>query len=852
MGRYTDPQMIIDKRFEKTQAQLDKMYSDVNKNLAQITARKQKQRQQQAKKITDYYKRYNDATAEGREAANDFANTRDVSNEKKAEFSKRFEDLYDSGIDEINLYASGKDPRTNGRVPSEAEINKFINSKINQAGNLTRQIVTLEGLVSEHRQGAIQAGASDPPGKADGSNVVGGEYDQLLRTMGIDGDNDAALWDNFGMVGSLEKGVSLFFDNNRDGTISQDDDLNEVLNLGAVAKNVGKGKTKSYLKKVASNDDIYTPSVKQAIKVAAKNKMGNFATPVAYTDENGNTVMVDVLSAADRQDYFLNGNGKSIIDGIVTGEERMLVQKYFGVEAAAKFDPTKEQDMMKLRARVLEANDFLMEDPKAKLRPNKKTYSTQFTKNTNAEVVGDFYKDVHGQVNDLTFGKVVNGKVTADDERIKQFNLYVQDRPFGFGGKTRTVKNIEILDQSQPNRFVLVMDDGTKVKPPNESYFDLNTPLGREKLEEGLMKGNFKGDADQRHVDGYLTAQYDSEEKDYTTYKGSETKTSRITNSSSSGITFDKYKQLDANSKELIKSDNIAWTWEDDADTDNSVQAQLNIQPQASATTGTVNQAEEMKGVEVKTQDIAGAANAAKPDDDPTKTMKYGELSQTSFGGKDYKETGRVGEKAVYKNDNSLDDQYRKIINFETIAGSTSGSGVGNYGFTDTDTYPDTPQSPEEAVKYIKTAVVPKVEKDLGFKLEELDSIPKNVTASLVDYKMNTGRSMDDLLIIAYQNQKAIEGEKVKKTWDGISASRNLAPKPSKEVYDALKSGKISAEALAAAKDELYLGRIKEMMNMVEKNPNAKDKNGRLIKDKLGDAKTAYKNSHSNRVNMFK
>ena len=103
---------------------------------------------------------------------------------------------------------------------------------------------------------------------------------------------------------------------------------------------------------------------------------------------------------------------------------------------------------------------------------------------------------------------------------------------------------------------------------------------------------------------------------------------------------------------------------------------------------------------------------------------------------------------------------------------------------------------------------------------------------------MNTGRSMDDLLVIAYQNQQAIGGEKVNKIWDGISAVRKNAPKPSKEVYDALKSGKISAEAIAAAKDELYLGRIKEMQN--NNSP------------KLEATIEAYRNSHSNRVNMFK
>jgi hypothetical protein len=596
-----------------------------------------------------------------------------------------------------------------------------------------------------------------------------------------------------------------------------------------------------------------------------------------------------VLNEKKTQDYFINGEGAAVtVDAMIEkhGGIDAAVQAYFGADVAAKFPEqgTKgyDQAMLKLKTRLYEDLDPLISDgDKDMLSPNKETTSRQYTKDTNSKVVKGFYEEVHGEVGRLL------PTLPGDKEAMSKFNLYIQNRPYSQGGKTYTIDHMEPVSTGSSD-MVLVMKDGNKIKP-EEGYFKLNDLDGRRKLEQGLMKGNFQGTTDRKHVDGF----YNSEEfggEVEGVYNGAEKESVRITSTQTKGgISYEEYMNKVEGAEKPLNSNTIDWPWETDGsgvgsqaavgdtdtdtDTDNSIQAQLGIQPQASATTGTVNQAEEMKGMQVKTQDIAGATNAAKPDDE--QKVKYADLSTpvldaqgqptgetkqnyNIFAGKEYKETGRVGDKAVYTKDtngapeNTLDNQYRKIINFETVAGSTGGSGVVAYGFTDPKYNGREPNSPEEAVKMIKTEIVPQVEKELGFKLDELDSIPKNVTASLVDYKMNTGRKMNDLLVIAYQNQQAIEGKTVEKTWDGVSASRNYSPKPSKEVYDALKSGGISAEAIAAAKDELYLGRIKEMMNMVEKDPNAKDKNGRLIKDKLGNAKTAYKNSHSNRVNMFK
>ena len=50
MGRYADPQIIVDKRFEKVRGELDKLYKNVDNNLQSITKRKKARKAAKAKK----------------------------------------------------------------------------------------------------------------------------------------------------------------------------------------------------------------------------------------------------------------------------------------------------------------------------------------------------------------------------------------------------------------------------------------------------------------------------------------------------------------------------------------------------------------------------------------------------------------------------------------------------------------------------------------------------------------------------------------------------------------------------------------------------------------------------------
>jgi len=888
MGRYADPQMIVDKRFEKAQAQLDKMYTNVAQNIGQITARKKKKKQALADKYSNAAGRYLKETATFRKDSNDFAQTRNMNAEKKQAFSDNLASKYNEGYVNIQNYIKQGNH-------TDAEIQEFVNKQINLAGGLSRKILTLEGMASDWSEAVNAAGKSE--GKNTGSAVVGSAYSDILSTMTETNDIDGKIqWDKMGLVGSLDPsidangnpvpedkrvGFNIFFDTNlgkdaQEGII----DPGEILNLDAAEKNFTKGKKEYYYQTVKDDKDIYTTTFKSSLKATNKTKKGNFMTTVTYVDENGATQQKSVVDKTKRQDYFLSGDGQDLLNSVVDGNEAMLIQKYFGAQAAAKLDdPPKEQDIVKLKVKMLERLDPDFDDGDQKLIMNKSTKSNQFTKNTNHEVVRGFYEDTHTKTANF---------VTAGDpkEALKEYNRYLQDRPYsqGAGAKTYTIGRMNIIKEN-PLQVELVSKSGTKL---HSSYFDLTTDEGRKKLEEGLMKGNFQGTSDQKHVDGYMQAAYTTEQGktfgtgDLDAYEGAQSTTTRITNSGVQGtLTYDQYKNLEADKKDKLTSTTMEWSW----DKKPKASANKQLTPEELNTLNKKqikdkeakfkldDQTPTEQGLQTSTQDVPGSGD---PDGDGISgyNMKYSSLTipvmdnqgqptgekkenYNNFGGKEYDESGRVGDKAVYTKDasgnpeNTLDNQYRKIINFETVGGLVDGSGVGDYGFTDPKYDGKEPKSPEEAVKMIKTEIVPEVETELGFSIDDLKG-PPQVTASLVDYKMNTGRKMDDLLLIAYQNQSAIDGKQETKAWDGISAATQTAPKPTQEIYDALKAGKITPEAIASAKDELYVGRIKYMRDQLNKKPADRDKSFRSTEADYKNAVEGYRNSHSNRVNMFK
>ena len=722
MGRYADPQIIVDKRFEKVRGELNNLYKNVDANLQLIGKRKQARKAAQAKKYGSFGDVYNKAVKDSRASSRKFARTRpDMAKDAKKQFSDQIAGRFDEGYDNIQAFVRGQYISKEGeepiKNPTESQINAFVQSQIDAANDLGESLVAFEGLANAHAKG-IKAGDGSN-GKNTGSVVVGSEFSNIFSAMTGDAEGQEDIqWSKMKISGSLTGGTTIYFDGQSEGEegfgIADD---TEVIDLSKMKTNYINGNQEVYFQDIKDKSEV-AKDMGPIIKTAQNNKAVDMFKIYNVTGPDGVPFKMKVLNEKKTQDYFINGEGAAVtVDAMIEkhGGIDAAVQAYFGADVAAKFPEQGtegyDQAMLKLKTRLYEDLDPLISDgDKDMLSPNKETTSRQYTKDTNSKVVKGFYEEVHGEVGRLL------PTLPGDKDAMNDFNLYIQNRPYSQGGKTYTIDHMEPISTGSSD-MVLVMKDGNKIKP-EEGYFKLNDLGGRRKLELGLMKGNFQGTTDRKHVDGFYNSDEFGGEVEGV-YNGSEKESVRITSTETQGgISYAEYMEKVEGSEKPLNSNTIDWPWETDGlgggsqaaaldnvtplsqtqPVDNSVQAQLGIQPQA----------------------------ATPP------AAQVGQLSETSFGGGDYSSNTRVGDAAVYKNDGSLDDQYRKIINFETIGGLTDGTGTPGYGFTDKKTYPNTPKSPEEAVKYIKTAVVPKVEDDLGFKLGELDSIPKNVTASLV------------------------------------------------------------------------------------------------------------------------
>lgn len=846
MGRYADPQIIVDKRFEKVRGELDKLYKNVDNNLQLITKRKKARKAAQAKKYGSFGDVYNNAVKDSRASSRKFARTRpDMAKDAKKQFSDQIASRFDEGYDNIQAFVRGQYISKEGeepiKNPTESQINAFVQSQIDAANDLGESLVAFEAMSNAHAKG-IKAGDGSN-GKNTGSVVVGSEFSNIFSAMTGDTEGQEDIqWSKMKISGSLTGGTTIYFDGQSEGEegFGIADPDTEVIDLSKLKTNYMNGNQEVYFQDIKDKGEILEDMAKP-IKTLQNNKAVNIFETYNTVDKNGNPIKMKVLNKKKTQDYFITGKGSAItIDAMIEkhGGITAAVQSYFGADVAANEvwdEPgTKEYDqaMLKLKTRLYEDLDPLISDgDKDMLAPNKETTSRQFTKDTSSKVVKGFYEEVHGEV-----GKLLP-TLPSDTEAMNEFNLYIQNRPYSQGGKTYTIDHMEPAEPGSSN-MVLVMKDGNKIKP-EEGYFTLKDKSARRKLEQGLLKGNFQGTTDRRHIDGYYNSkEFGGEvEEDY---NGAEKESVRITSTKSKGgISYDEYMKKVEGSEKPLNSNTIDWPWETDgsgggsqaAAADNSVQAQIGIASN-------------------NTQAATTPAATSQP-----ASVAVNELSINNFGGVDLSSNDLNGVPPVqYANDGSAQDQYKKILNYENTAGSASGNHLDNYGFT-ADKYKNRrPKTADEALKIINEEIVPDVVKDIGIDQSDFDALPANIQGALVDYKFNTGRSEKDILQIAYNKITNVSGGwNASKSYgydkDGNKISETLDYKKD-EIVKALKEGKITPEILQEVKMEQYLARIQGLRGIVKKNPNAKI-NGVLVKNTLANAEKAFKNSHATRVSMF-
>jgi len=484
------------------------------------------------------------------------------------------------------------------------------------------------------------------------------------------------------------------------------------------------------------------------------------------------------------------------------------VQAYFGADVAANevWDKpgTKEYDqaMLKLRTRLYEDLDPLISDgDKDMLTPNKETTSRQFTKDTNSKVVKGFYEEVHGEVNRLL------PTLPNDTEAINEFNLYIQNRPYSQGGQTYTIDHMEPVTKGSSD-MILVMKNGNKIKP-EEGYFTLKDKLARRKLEQGLMKGNFQGTTDRRHVDGYYSSEEFGGEVEEN-YNGAEKESVRITSTQTKGgISYEEYMQKVEGSEKPLNSNTIDWPWETDGlgdgsqaaaagtNTDNSIQAQLGIQPQAGVT--------ETGGGDAFLQSISTESTGNTFGSDASGNFKMNSPDGSSLSFSSNQAASPIMEE---KDDNK--NALRRIGNFEALAGSPNAKGLANYGMKDAKYLdavkdaglkPDTEEGFLYALEYVaKPAVMDELGLNSVEELAAFEKMPEVSQASLVDWEYNTGRNVGDLVHIAQMMKDDSWKKKVKLGGTTLTQLINASGSEKVNVKIGNKTYKTAGEAMKALK----------------------------------------------------
>ena len=755
MGRYADPQMIVDKRFEKVRGELDKLYKNIDNNLTLITKRKQARKQAQAKKYGSYGDIYNKAVKDSRASSRKFARTRpDMAKDAKKEFSDQLASRFDEGYDNIQAFVRGEYIPKEGaqpiKNPTESQINAFVQSQIDAANDLGESLVAFEAMANEHAKGIKAGDGSD--GKNTNSVVIGSEFSNIFNAMTGDKEGqDDIHWSRMKLSGSLTGGTTIYFDAQSEGEEGFGiADSTEIIDLSKAKKNYMNGNQEVYFQTIKDKTEV-AKDIAPVLKTVQKNKEIEFQEIVRTTDENGNPVEMEIPNKRKRQDYFISGKGSSVtIDAMIEkhGGITATVQAYYGANIAAQFpEPGEEgydQAMLKLKARIYEDLDPLMSDGTRKLlSPNKETRSRQYTKDTSADVVKGFYKDVHLKTGELL------PKIPSQDA-LNDYNLYIQDRPYSQGSKTYTIDHMEPAGDGNPSHMVLFMKEGNK-KVRHEGFFDVSTPEGRRKLEEGLLKGNFQGTTDRRHVDGLSNSSMFYGGQDAGEYNGSEKESLRITNSETEGgITFQQYLDKVEGSEKELNHKTIDWPWDPQGQG-------AGTQAAASTTTTTTSTATSQattvqpQATEIDNTGVNYALGTENPD--ASEGGSIFSLKSSKGGSLQFKSADAKSQLLEQKDDGK--NALRKIGNFEALAGSPSGKGLEDYGMgpeylkqvKDAGLDPSTEEGFMYAVETIaKGNVINELNLPEPARFDELDETLK---ASMIDWEYNTGRDVGDLMHIA-------------------------------------------------------------------------------------------------------
>ena len=824
MGKYTEPAIILNKQYETLNKGLANMYGNVAKNAELIRKREATKKQATAKRISEWSKIYGKNTSENYQGALDFTNAQPQDNKNMQAFTDNLKTVYKSGYENIaNMVKEGK---------SETEIAAYVQDQINAANNFTSGIVAFDAFQKEYSNGIQNIGkqAGKMTGRQTGDVVIGSQFGNIFEALSIDPSEQAAIpFDKLKMAGNLEDGVKFFYDNEIEDNKIQDA---EVLDFKGLADNYENGKN-PYFKKIEDFTEI-TKQYKAQLDNVEKDPA--FLTEYKYTDANGQTQKMTSINKKARQDYFLDSKtpgGKLIEEMLRSKDQTMLVQSVFGYEAANKFDGNDPAQMEALKiglANKLSPSLFPGAEKLAPSANDRTTVSRSYDDpDPEIEVIENFTKPVHDDVVEF---RQTNGD---DDSRIKQF----VGRPYKAGSGALgagIISNMTTTKNPPTVQVTYAVNGKTEVS----RVFDMTVDADAKEFESSIINGNFPKTKRQRiegTYDGLLSGErYDDADKStrITTRKGEKV------------MSIDRLNEIKQEQGSPLSTDQAYEVIMGDYDVAGaSPQANAAVTPAVSAsgagTAGTAGTAGAV--VTSATTPATSATGPANFNISNFVVNPSGGIAPAQGASPDATSSIILG-----------------IMNDEATIGASGGGGVANFGFTGTTSatstkgkwllenafepamndlkskYPNLNEKQYQAMaaeqsieKYIIGKGAPEMGKkadgnttimsDLNVSYDEFDKFPADLKRTLIDYKLNSGRSSKDLIAVALGKETGEDAYLDTKVGEVNTLVKGLK-------YDAATLAKLTPEKLEQARNDMYLGPIKVISETLVSNPSGDAKIG--------------------------
>lgn len=858
MGRYTDPKIILDKRFEVVAKGLETLYSNVQKNSDAIQARAQKKKALQDKIIKDYGSMYLKNTQESYNRAVNWAESNKNAFEEDNALVGDIQNIYRGGLDDIvDFIQTGA---------SESEILSLVNQRSNDANKLTKGVVGFSNISATNNDGLQKIGSqtSKIKGNKTGDVVIGSDNAGIFAATGTKIGDQIPI-SELRVVGDLKSGVNLFYDREPDGEVGE----GEVLDLFKMGENYEDGNTDAYFKTVEDITDIVKENSTQLKNLG---KDGAFTKEVVY-EENGAPQKVVYVDEKKRQDYFLDEStaGGKLINNIIASKDlTMLAQLVGGVDFAYHADfANNPAEMEILKVGLIDKLIPSLFPGSQKLAPS--SFGDKVSKSI---TVGNVDPDIATLEE---WAKPTHEDVRAFRENTDNIDILQKYLGASFkegtgslsGGK---ITSIEYADPSGANNKVKVTYQPTGSQAVSKVY-DMALPdgsLSGRQFEANIMLGTFPN-AKPTKIQGVIGGLISGEP-----FKGDqETSTRTTTKKGISIMSQDEFDAMRSGSENVLEFDNLYDQWHGGIyGNQNPAQANVATGTAGAAATGsgTAGAGTAVTGSAGSGTAGAGTGNAATQVSTYSFTQASGLQGSMSFGTVPSNSAGNP-QIVVDSDPSSTSSQIAKVLNWENE------NNFQDYGFTGTGGTPGLSDGYKEIEKQIKSSnsnisgpqlkamaaeettskyLIGEDGVDLGSYagktiLQNLDidratfdGLDPELKHYLIDYKVNvTNRSAKDLIMI-------LTGE-----WDGQKAGGKVSDlsDEDKDAYDnfkfdATKLQDITPRELEIAKLSLYTDGGTNLTRQANSKGVRPDQAGATGKGRMSDVKVSPKEGKSSAADV--